>query len=271
MLFVIAEGYLPMPLPTLTDWEPTRDALHQAALVISAIKKLGVQRDEHFFHHLAMQANPHGLTSGITTFGVFSLDFTAQAVSYQPSSGQKNRIPLAGHNQKTLLDALLRTVRESGFTVEVDRSQLNQQTPFDINPEWASGYAHILFTMVTALNQARVSLPPQSTNVVVFPHHFDASFLWFNGEAKSEQQPHVNFGFSPGDSTINRPYFYAYAWGGKAYLNIPVDPPLMHDHRFKAGVMIPYDEVIRDSSDPIGVITGAVSAIRAAVESQLWG
>jgi hypothetical protein len=169
------------------------------------------------------------------------------------------------------MDALLKAVRENGFTAEPDRSYLDRETPFLVQPKWASGYAQVLFTMVTALNQARESLPPQATNVVVFPHHFDASFLWFNGGAKSEQQPHINFGFSPGDSTINRPYFYAYAWDGKAYLNIPVNPPLMHDPRFSTGVMIPYDEVIRDSGDPIGVITNAVSVIRAAVESRLWG
>ena len=44
--------------------------------------------------------------------------------------------------------------------------------------------------------------------VLVYPHHFDLSLVWFPWD--DERQ--LGFGFSPGDDMIHEPYLYVTAW-----------------------------------------------------------
>jgi hypothetical protein len=47
--------------------------------------------------------------------------------------------------------------------------------------------------------------------MVVWPHGFDLSFLWFTHGLDESKDPHMNFGFSPSSPGFARPYIYAYA------------------------------------------------------------
>ena len=257
-----------MTLPSLTDWEVTREALHQAALVLSPIKKLGVDPDEKFFHHVALHVAPEGLTTGTTASGGLLLNFMAGTVSYIPLKGQSLSISLAGHTQISLMDAILKTMEQSGMKIEPDRGKINHDSPLHIDLHQASDYASVLNTVYRALSVFHGSLSGDRTEPVVFPHHFDLSFLWFNGTAENEQQPHVNFGFSPGDDSIPRPYLYGYAWDGKGFLDLQVSEPLHHDPNYTGGVVLYYDD-LRVSDNPGEMLKSALESIQKAA-SPLW-
>ena len=80
--------------------------------------------------------------------------------------------------------------------------------------------------------------------VVVWPHHFDLSFLWFATTEATEKAPHLNFGFAPFSDGLPRPYFYAYAWPIPPGLLDVKLPPLAQWHTEGwTGVMIPYDSL----------------------------
>jgi len=79
--------------------------------------------------------------------------------------------------------------------------------------------------------------------IVLWPHHFDMSFLWFvTSNTDEHSAPHFNFGFAPFSDDIERPYFYAYAWGDKTgYVEVPLDPPARPSGRAWAGLYAEYD------------------------------
>jgi len=252
-----------MSLPTLPNWEATRESLHRAALVVSAFAKLGRERDPIFYHHLTLYVTPDGLTSGATANGEFSLNLHHAAVIHAAPNGEKTQIPLAGLNQVTLGEALHKAVPNQ----QPELSELDNQEAFDTTH--AADYAHTLSAINAALNAVRAGLAGDRTPIVVFPHHFDLSFLWFNGAGKNEHQPHINWGFSPGDSSITRPYLYAYAWAGEAYANLQVPPPWQHHPNFTTGVMVDYDTTLRDAPDLNALVAAAAAElIRAA--SAIW-
>src|SRR5919109_78870 len=105
------------PLPSLANWERTSHSLHQAAMLLGAIRQL---------------ANPRELT---------------------------NDAPL-------LIDA-----------------------------HASADYAQALDRVFTATARFRARLTGLQTPIVVWPEHFDLSFLWFATERATDEFPHMNFGF----------------------------------------------------------------------------
>jgi hypothetical protein len=57
---------------------------------------------------LALRVEPYGLSTGVLPGGgVALLDFARTAVVYTPARGERVTIPLSGHSQGSLLEALL--------------------------------------------------------------------------------------------------------------------------------------------------------------------
>jgi hypothetical protein len=50
------------------------------------------------------------------------------------------------------------------------------------------------------------------TPIILWPHGFDQSTLWFVDGMDEHKDPQINVGFSPGTSDVGQPYFYFYAW-----------------------------------------------------------
>lgn len=253
-------------LPALQDWETTRDSLHKAAQVVSTIAKTGRKRDEKFFRHLSLEVVPEGLTAGWSELGRLTLNFHSQTIFHRAPDGvDASNTLLAPHNQVTLTDALLHTLRRANLTIEIDREGLQDESPFIINPERAFEFGDLLNKMNTVIQEginqlAGFKLPP-----VVFPHHFDLSALWFKTAADSEHAPHVNFGFAPSSDGLPRPYFYAYLWAGEAYHPLEVQAPFIKHEALPHGVIIPYDD-LRQLDDPLGTIQNAIGQISAQAE-----
>ncbi len=106
------------------------------------------------------------------------------------------------------------------------------------------------------------------TPLVVWPHGFDASQLYFPGASFDEHtQPHINYGFSPGSAGLPRPYVYAYAHpmpDGVFGTALP-DGARWHSDGW-TGVVIDYDVLaLRGSSaDELAEMLRSVHAVLAA-------
>jgi|GEM_PF-5831249 len=256
-----------MTLPSLAHWETTRESLQRAALAMSTVAKKGRPQDDKFFHHLTLQpVSSDALTTGETDYGVFTLNLANATLAYQAKDDVKT-IPLdATQTQKSVTETLMKWVTANGHTPDVDLSGVMDEMPLSIDAKQAHNYGIVLHSIYQSLHKACATLSDGKTKLVVFPHHFDLSMMWFNGDIKTEHDPHVMFGFSPGDGSIDQPYLYTYGWDGEAYISLPAQAPLSQDDNWTSGLVIHYSDL---QADPESTIQAAVTHIQGCT-SDLW-
>ncbi|NWF69615.1 MAG: hypothetical protein HXY40_11070 [Chloroflexi bacterium] len=192
-----------MALPALDNWETTRDSLQRALLILNAVRlRYSAQQPNHLHHSVSVY--PHALSSG--PFWLASAQ-TVQEVRLDFVTASINGIALRGHTQKSLALAVMQQEK-----LDIPLDKLADERPLEVDSALAAAYAQTLYSVFTALARFRARLAGSMTPLVVWPHHFDLSFLWFASKMDDESAPHMNFGFSPGDAGIPRPYLYAYAY-----------------------------------------------------------
>jgi hypothetical protein len=198
-------------LPRLENWFDTRLGLHRAAQVVGGVRR-AVATPEPNWTHLGLGITPQGVTTGmLPNRGSLDLHFADRSIVFNPLQGDQDSLLLDGHTQLSLTDALESLLCSSGHEVKIDRGKITSADALSINPAQAADYAQTLMFMGDMLARFRESLPGEKSPLVVWPHGFDASFLWFAGEA-TEKKPHLSFGFSPGSEGFAAPYLYFYAW-----------------------------------------------------------
>jgi hypothetical protein len=197
-------------LPRLENWLDTRLGLHRASQVVGGVRR-ALAAPEPNWTHLGLRIIPEGLTMG-TLAGLGSMDLRfADGLIVLLQEGKQHSLSIKGVTQQSLADAVEALLHSTGHAVKIDRSKITSTDTLTINPTQAAGYARALSYIGDGLGSFRASLPGEKSPLVVWPHGFDASFLWFAGEA-SEKSPHLNFGFSPGSEGFDDPYLYVYAW-----------------------------------------------------------
>jgi hypothetical protein len=202
-----------MPLPALANWDSTRTGLHQAAQVVGAIRKVDAAVLPNFLH-IALEVVPQGVTSGPlapSVGGELVLNFAERAIIYTSPQGTVTSVPLEGHTQVTLLDAVLAAMDKAGHRVQPDRSKITGQEPLQVHPDAAREYSQAFNKIYMGFARFKARLFGPMSRMVVWPHGFDLSFLWFTHGLDESKDPHMNFGFSPGSPGFARPYIYAYA------------------------------------------------------------
>jgi hypothetical protein len=103
------------------------------------------------------------------------------------------------------------------------------------------------------------------TPIVVWPEHFDLSFLWFAGQQADDRHPHMNFGFAPFSDDLDRPYLYAYAYPmPERFEQLPLPEGATWHTEGWQGMVYPYD-TLAASTDP----DGQVEAIFAQIDATL--
>jgi Family of unknown function (DUF5996) len=259
-----------MPLPALFNWQPTRDSLQRAAQVISAVRA-EVTPPLPNAMRLSLNVTPEGLSTGPLPFGGdLALDFTDLSIAYRQPGETAARLSLKGHSQWSLAGAVLNLLAEEGHDIRLNRDKLADQSPLHIDAHTAEEYADTLFSVFTAAARFRARLFGPQSPVVVWPHGFDLSFLWFAGAGSNEHQDkHMNFGFSPGSPGFERPYLYSYASPNPAGLaDVPL-PILAHVNTQPwTGIVVHYDDLV-NTNDSEAVIEALYSEIYRAVSPLL--
>lgn len=200
-----------MPLPALVDWDATHTGLHQAAQVIGGVRA-AIAAPEPNYTHLGLHVVPGGLSSGaLPDVGEFALDFGSASILYTRPGHEPVGFALAQHTQQTLADAVDAALAEYGYAVAVNRDKLHGAGLLRVDPAAGAAYAEALTRIHTVFDRFRTSLPGQKSPLIVWPHGFDLSFLWFATAEASEAAPHLAFGFSPGSAGLDAPYIYVYS------------------------------------------------------------
>ncbi|PJF26151.1 MAG: hypothetical protein CUN53_09145, partial [Phototrophicales bacterium] len=173
---------------------------------------------------------------------------TQRTITTQIMDWIRASVPLEGVEQA---DAKIRGFlgEPDGVAIAVGASELNDESPLLLDPGLAREYAETLFTIHTGIALFRARLKGLQTPLVVYPHGFDLSMIWFAGNAFDESQPHLNLGFSPGSPGLPRPYLYAYAHPlPQAYAPPPLPAPTVWHTQGWTGVVLPYDEFREQSN-----------------------
>ncbi len=253
-----------MPLPPLSNWDRTRIGLHRAAQVIGAIRAAAIDPLPNWAH-LGLYVTPRGLTTGPTRAGELALDFAGSAVTLNGT-----HIALAGHTQISLADAVVKALAQAGHEIEPNRAKITDQAPLAVDSRAGGDYAEALFRIYSAIARFRGRLLGPMSPMIVWPHGFDLSFLWFAGMGMEERQDaHMNFGFSPGSPGLERPYIYAYAWPlPDGLTSLPLPAPARWHTAGWTGMVLAYDHLAGEH-DPEGVIESVLRDVHRTVAPRL--
>lgn len=260
-----------MHLPQIDHWMPTALGLHRAAFLLGAVRMMRLPHVPNYLE-LGMEVGPTGLSTGVLPGGAeVLLDMQEGRFTVTAPDGSAAHIPLAGQSQASLLAALLdalarhelaealstapgdsNTARMVAFLAQSrhkyppKHEQLADERPLEIDPETAARYAVAQYRVFTALARFRARLLGPMTPAVVWPEHFDLSFLWFKTAEAEEHAPHINFGFAPYSPGLERPYLYAYAWPRREGATLPELPaPARWETEVYTGVYVAYDDLLQ--------------------------
>jgi hypothetical protein len=282
------------PLPSLAKWERTSHSLHEAAMLLGAIRQLALPRMPNYLE-LAMRVEPNGLSTDVLPGGgVVLLDLVGAAMTYTPRTGAPVRIPLAEQCQVSLLEALLiamdtrgegllarpddqwsftqtllMRISSSGHPFQPKPGELTSDAPLTIEPGASADYAQALYRIFTATARFRARLSGPQTPIVVWPEHFDLSTLWFPTNDRSDSAPVMNFGFAPFDASGERPYLYAYAYPmPDGFEQLPLPAPAQWNSAGWKGLRVSYDELAKSDS-PEALIEGLFAHVYALLAPTL--
>jgi hypothetical protein len=262
-----------MPLsPLINGWEATRDGLHRAAQVLSAIRQTHITPQPNWIH-VALYGYERGLTTGrLDNDMEVMLDFTDGSLRYILADGatgdkglqdqintwqteggavgvETRAIPITGHTSPSLLNALTDALHIEPTDAMNAALDFQPDQPIQLDMHTSADYATALYMIYTGFSRFRSRLFGTMTPFVVWAHGFDLSMLWFHGHNPDESsESHINVGFSPGSSGFDRPYLYAYAYPMPADFQTRTLPaPARWYHDKWQGAVVDYNALIGDA------------------------
>ena len=213
-----------LPTLSLTDWNPTRDTLHQYARIIGKIRGRYMPKSKHWWH-ITLSVSARGLTTTPFPVAGQNLELTLDLVTHQlvteSSDGWSATLPLAGQSEAGLCQRISATLAAVGIKLEPDLLVAfdgEEILPCDI--EAIGRFRQVINWVDAAFKTFKGGLREETSPVQIFPHHMDVSMNWFSGRLVPSVDPadeesadeQMSFGFVTGDGSIPDAYFYVTAY-----------------------------------------------------------
>jgi hypothetical protein len=204
-----------MDFPSLENWQSTRAALHDAAMILSVLQ-VGTVEPRPYAMQYSLDYTDTGLSTYALPYGTLQLDlrWVPGLLHIKLDADDDVSYSLDGYSQVQLMQAVLGTLKEHGIEPTYNADHVQNDRDFVVQTSLISSFGTVLDNMFTVFARTRARLLGYMTPAVVFAHHFDLSFMWFKDPTRTDDHTdaHVNIGFSPGDAAISRPYIYVYGW-----------------------------------------------------------
>ncbi len=233
-------------LPTLAEWEPTKQTLHRFAQIVGKIRLTKEPFRNHWWH-VPLYVSPTGLTTRPMPTGdgrTFAIDFDLHrhALVVTVSDRRDATFPLPGLSVAGFYRHLMAALADLDIEVQIVAVpfDLTPVTPFAADDDHASydtGAVERWWRALVSVDRVFTTFSGHSTAktspVHLFWHSFDLVVTRFSGRPAPERagadpitreaysHEVVSFGFWVGDANTPAPSFYAYAWP---------DPPGIIDH-----------------------------------------
>lgn len=249
--------------PDLTGWEPTRDTLHTYCQVISLIPRAHLEFHPKWFH-ISYKVQPDGLATKqmpLPDGGVFwlKLDLVNHKViliARETSVAEFNM--LEGISASAFGGQVIRALSDLGLKADYHLKKFESDEPQSYNAIFAGKYLTVLVNVDRIFKKHRDALSGERTPVQLWPHNFDMAFEWYGSrlvkytqnDKEIESPAQLSLGFSPGDSSHPRPYFYSNPWPfEKEFLvNKPLPAGASWFTESWQGSILPYSELVGDSN-----------------------
>jgi hypothetical protein len=247
--------------PSLQDWEPTRDTLHWYIRGVGVIPRAHAESRPNWWH-ISLKVQPDGLVTdamilpGGGTF-FFRISLLDHEVALLTSRGETRRFSMKdGLSSTEFGDRLVSAVADLGLRGDYARKKFENDEPRQYDPEMAETYFAVLVNVDRIFKIHRANLSGDKGPVQLWPHGFDLAFEWFGTRTveyeehgESRQLPaQLNLGFSPGEPSHPKPYFYSNPWPFEAQELL--DKPLPSGARWFTeswkGSILPYEALVDD-------------------------
>ena len=214
-------------LPSLEDWEDTRDTLHAYAQVISTIPRALAEPDSRWWH-ISLKLNGdllwtdpmHPPTLDKQQLRL-NMDLRNHRINIQV--GQEF---LASFEMVTapstaeLIGLISKRLEDLGIKAGFAWERVHNDQPRKYDPDAAERYLAALKLVHKAQQETKAVLDGETGPIQLWPHNFDQAFEWFGtreiiqwqGEKEIRSRVQINFGFAPGDESHTNPYFYSNPW-----------------------------------------------------------
>ncbi len=209
----------------LAEWRATRDTLHTYARLVGSIRRALMRPQKHWWH-ISLHTSACGLTTTPMPAGKrtceLTLDLTSHDLTITTSRGDWWDLPLEGQSNRELRESVLGNLEVIGVKPDIERKSFAGEATNPYDADAVDAYWQALSQIDLLLKQFRGELREETSQVQLWPHHFDLSLVWFSGRRvpgvdpanAEEADEQMAFGFSTGDEGTAEPYFYstAYPW-----------------------------------------------------------
>jgi len=243
-----------MTLPTLYQWDNTRAALHKSLTPLLLARIADLDPLPNALRHSLIPASSGARSGQLNSGGEMLFDYTDRRIRYMRNDDLVFAIEVEGHSQRSLTEAVCRGLEDVGISLDIDLSKAEDETPLTFSADHAAAYAALQWRMYRALAILKARFYGSQTPLVLWPHGFDLSTLWFADGMDEHGDSHINFGFSPGTPDVGQPYLYFYVWPVQERI-ISQLPDIVdwHTDWSTPGGLIPYDR-FSNESDPESLI-----------------
>ena len=225
------------------DFGPTRDYLHNVAKVLGKFQQSAAPAEPHDWHY-GLTPVEVGLVTRELKFGnemvQVVLDMAAGIVRIAGTQWS-----LEEFDAREILNNLKVWQQSRGYAGNIATPDFGPAGQFNLAQSQA---LHATFWQLTQYAETlRAKLDTGlSSPILVYPHHFDLSLVWFPWD--DEQQ--LGFGFSTGDETIAEPYLYITAYPEPAtFTELELPNGAFWQQTGFSGAILPYAE-LRHQAQP---------------------
>ncbi|MDC1067801.1 DUF5996 family protein [Candidatus Kapabacteria bacterium] len=203
------------------NWSDAKGDVQQILQVMGSIKAYHSPKDKQWYHHSLV------CTSQMISTDVFPVligkRMDAVEIEFDPidcviflsTQNESEEIPIDGQSQKELFEQIRSIYSEFGVQLNTQIGKDFSSLEIEINQEMLAKYWRMLQFTDLLLKQFKSELiDEESSNVNLWPHHFDLAMLWFSGklikgaDSDNKEMYQMNFGLSAGDKLIEEPYYY---------------------------------------------------------------
>lgn len=229
----------------------TREYVQDVSKVIGKVQQVLITAQPHDWHK-GLEVTKTGLRSQQPTNNE---RIAVDLVTGQISTG-KSTWKLDGMSSLDVLNGFIEWVKSQPTSGNLALPELQSHiSTYDF--EQTGLIAKLNYEANTILTEikARITLGMTSP-VLLFPHHFDVSFVWFPGQPANKANEHqFTYGFSTGDEYIAEPYYYVTEYPlSEKFEKVSFKAPAYWHAEGFSGAVLKYSEVAK-STNPQELIT----------------